>query len=94
MFAAMHAAGVVLVSGTDAGIGAAKPHGVLASAIAELAECGFSPAEALAAAPRSRPGTAGSRAARVAWPAAWTPTGCPSAATRSPTPLRSTRSPR
>ncbi|MGY1725713.1 amidohydrolase family protein [Geodermatophilus sp. SYSU D01062] len=47
---AMHRAGVVLVSGTDAGIGAAKPHGLLPDAIAELAECGFSPAEALASA--------------------------------------------
>ncbi|MGY1616735.1 amidohydrolase family protein [Geodermatophilus sp. SYSU D00691] len=50
MVAAMHHAGVVLVSGTDGGIGAAKPHGVLTDAVSELTECGFSPAEALASA--------------------------------------------
>jgi imidazolonepropionase-like amidohydrolase len=48
--AAMHAAGVLLVSGTDAGIGAAKPHGVLAGALAELVECGVPTGEVLASA--------------------------------------------
>jgi imidazolonepropionase-like amidohydrolase len=50
MVGTMHAAGVVVVSGTDGGIGPAKPHGILADAIGELTESGFSPADALASA--------------------------------------------
>jgi imidazolonepropionase-like amidohydrolase len=43
-------AGIRLLAGTDAGIGPAKPHGVVPFAVAELVECGVAPADALAAA--------------------------------------------
>lgn len=46
----MHAAGVVLVTGTDAGIGPAKAHGCAAQAIAELVLGGVAPEPALATA--------------------------------------------
>jgi imidazolonepropionase-like amidohydrolase len=46
----MHAAGVRLVSGTDAGIGAAKPHGILADAIGDLVAGGVPATDALASA--------------------------------------------
>jgi len=41
--------GAVLVAGTDAGIGPAKPHGVLPYGLAQLVALGMSPAAALAA---------------------------------------------
>lgn len=47
--ARMHAAGVAIVAGTDAGIGPPKPHGILPHAAAELVGLGFSPVEALRA---------------------------------------------
>ncbi|WP_344076431.1 amidohydrolase family protein [Luedemannella helvata] len=37
----LHAAGVPLLAGSDAGIHPAKPHGVLAYAVAELVTCGL-----------------------------------------------------
>jgi len=46
----LHAAGVPLVAGTDAGIHPAKPHGVLAHSVAELLACGLPIDAALAAA--------------------------------------------
>ncbi|MGY1802309.1 amidohydrolase family protein [Blastococcus sp. SYSU D00922] len=48
--AALHAAGVTLVAGVDAGIGPAKPHGIVAEAVAELARSGIPVPGALAAA--------------------------------------------
>jgi len=48
--AALHDAGVRLVSGTDGGINPGKPHGVLAQAIAQLVVGGMTPADALASA--------------------------------------------
>jgi imidazolonepropionase-like amidohydrolase len=48
--AALHDAGVRLVSGTDGGINPGKPHGVLAQAIAHLVVGGMAPADALASA--------------------------------------------
>jgi imidazolonepropionase-like amidohydrolase len=46
----MHAAGVRVVSGTDGGIAAAKPHGLLPVSVAWLVEGGVSTAAALASA--------------------------------------------
>jgi imidazolonepropionase-like amidohydrolase len=46
----MYHAGVRLVLGSDAGIGLAKPHGILPEAVADLVAAGVPPAEALAAA--------------------------------------------
>jgi imidazolonepropionase-like amidohydrolase len=46
----MHAAGVRVVSGTDGGIAAAKPHGLLPVSVAFLAEGGMSTLAALASA--------------------------------------------
>ncbi len=46
----LHRAGVVLVSGVDAGIGPGKPHGLLPLAVADLADAGMRPADALASA--------------------------------------------
>jgi imidazolonepropionase-like amidohydrolase len=48
--AALHDAGVRLVSGTDGGINPGKPHGVLAQAIAHLVLGGMAAADALASA--------------------------------------------
>lgn len=48
--AAMHAAGVRIVSGSDGGIAAAKPHGLLPLSIAALVEGGVDPIAALASA--------------------------------------------
>jgi imidazolonepropionase-like amidohydrolase len=48
--ARMFAAGVRVVSGTDGGIGDAKPHGVLHLGIAELVQGGMTSADALASA--------------------------------------------
>jgi imidazolonepropionase-like amidohydrolase len=48
--ARMHAAGVRIVSGTDGGIGAAKPHGLLPVSVAFLVEGGVSTVAALASA--------------------------------------------
>lgn len=48
--AQMHAAGVRIVSGSDGGIAAAKPHGLLPVSVASLAEGGVSTAAALASA--------------------------------------------
>jgi imidazolonepropionase-like amidohydrolase len=45
--AELHAAGVNIVSGSDAGIHPGKPHGVLAYAVAELVEAGLSTIAAL-----------------------------------------------
>jgi imidazolonepropionase-like amidohydrolase len=41
--------GAVMVAGTDAGIGPIKPHGVLPYGLAQFAQLGMSPAEALTA---------------------------------------------
>jgi imidazolonepropionase-like amidohydrolase len=46
----MHRAGVVMVSGVDAGIGEVKPHGSLAGAVADLVAGGVSSVDALASA--------------------------------------------
>jgi imidazolonepropionase-like amidohydrolase len=46
----MHRAGVRLVSGVDAGIGAFKPHGILPTAIGEMVGGGIPPTDALASA--------------------------------------------
>jgi imidazolonepropionase-like amidohydrolase len=46
----MHAAGVRVVSGSDGGIAAAKPHGLLPVSVAWLVDGGVSPAAALASA--------------------------------------------
>ena len=48
--AQMHAAGVRVVSGSDGGIGAAKPHGLLPVSVAFLADGGVSTVAALASA--------------------------------------------
>lgn len=48
--AQMHAAGVRIVSGSDAGIAAAKPHGLLPVSVAVLVEGGVSTVAALASA--------------------------------------------
>ncbi len=48
--AGLHAAGVALLAGTDAGVGPVKPHGVLPHAVVELVGCGLTVADALAAA--------------------------------------------
>ena len=48
--AQMHAAGVRIVSGTDGGIGAAKPHGLLPTSAAFLVKGGVSTVAALASA--------------------------------------------
>ena len=49
--AELHRAGVVLIAGTDAGIGPSKRHGLVPYAVAELvSECGMSPLDTLAAA--------------------------------------------
>src|SRR5215472_6345619 len=48
--AQMHAAGVRIISGTDGGIGAAKPHGLLPVSVAFLVEGGVSTVAALASA--------------------------------------------
>jgi imidazolonepropionase-like amidohydrolase len=48
--AAMHAAGVRIVSGSDGGINAAKPHGLLPLSIAALVEGGIETVAALASA--------------------------------------------
>jgi imidazolonepropionase-like amidohydrolase len=45
----LHELGAVLVPGTDAGIGPAKPHDVMTHALADLIACGFAPADALRA---------------------------------------------
>ena len=49
-FGHMHAAGVRIVSGSDGGITAAKPHGLLPNSVAFLAEGGVSTVAALASA--------------------------------------------
>ncbi|MEU8236161.1 amidohydrolase family protein [Actinoplanes sp. NPDC048967] len=48
--ARLYRAGVRLVAGSDAGIGPAKPHGILPATIAEYVDSGIDPAAALAAA--------------------------------------------
>jgi imidazolonepropionase-like amidohydrolase len=48
--AQMHAAGVRIISGTDGGIGAAKPHGLLPTSVAFLVKGGMSTVAALASA--------------------------------------------
>ena len=53
----MHRAGVTVVSGSDGGVGEAKPHGILAISIADLVRAGLSEVDALT--------TATSSAARV-----------------------------
>jgi imidazolonepropionase-like amidohydrolase len=49
-YARLHRAGVTVVSGVDAGITPAKPHGILARAVASLAAGGMPGADALASA--------------------------------------------
>ena len=46
----LHRAGVAMVSGVDAGISEAKPHGILALAVADLVVAGIPTAEAIASA--------------------------------------------
>ena len=46
----LHAAGVIIASGADAGISAGRPHGILANAIADLVAGGIPAADALASA--------------------------------------------
>ena len=46
----LHAAGVVIASGDDAGISSSKPHGILANSIADLVAGGIPAADALASA--------------------------------------------
>ncbi|MEU1587108.1 amidohydrolase family protein [Micromonospora sp. NPDC005710] len=48
--ATLHRAGVRLVAGSDAGLGPAKPHGVLPETLVEYVACGMSATAALAAA--------------------------------------------
>ena len=55
----MHAAGVRIVSGSDGGIGAAKPHGLLPVAAAFLVEGGVSTVAALASATALAAGACG-----------------------------------
>ena len=50
MFADLHRAGVVLVSGADAGISPGKRHGVLPEALVQLAQAGVAGDEVLASA--------------------------------------------
>ncbi len=50
MFAALHRAGVVLVSGSDAGINPGKRHGVLPEALVGLAQAGVDATDVLASA--------------------------------------------
>jgi imidazolonepropionase-like amidohydrolase len=50
MYADLHRAGVVLVSGSDAGINPAKRHGVLPEALVSLAQAGVAEADVLASA--------------------------------------------
>lgn len=47
---ALHRAGVTLVGGLDAGVGPAKPHGLLRQAVVDFVDAGLAPAEALATA--------------------------------------------
>jgi imidazolonepropionase-like amidohydrolase len=49
-YARLHRAGVTVVSGVDAGITPAKPHGILARAVASLVDGGMPAADALASA--------------------------------------------
>jgi imidazolonepropionase-like amidohydrolase len=46
----LHIAGVIIASGSDAGISSGKPHGILANAIADLVAGGIPAADALASA--------------------------------------------
>ncbi|MEU1646545.1 amidohydrolase family protein [Micromonospora zamorensis] len=48
--ASLHRAGVRLVAGSDAGLGPAKPHGILPETLVEYVACGIPAAAALAAA--------------------------------------------
>ena len=48
--ATLHRAGVRLVAGSDAGLGPAKPHGILPETLVEYVACGMSATDALAAA--------------------------------------------
>ncbi|WP_328383347.1 amidohydrolase family protein [Micromonospora zamorensis] len=48
--ATLHRAGVRLVAGSDAGLGPAKPHGILPETLVEYVACGIPAAAALAAA--------------------------------------------
>ena len=63
--AVMHAAGVRLVSGSDAGIHRGKPHGVLPHAVAELVRAGLPAADALATATGLAADAAGLRTGRL-----------------------------
>jgi imidazolonepropionase-like amidohydrolase len=55
----LHAAGVRLVAGTDAGIGPSKPHGVLPHGLAELVSVGIPVVDALRAATGEAAGVCG-----------------------------------
>ncbi|GAB6902870.1 amidohydrolase family protein [Kineosporia succinea] len=46
----LHREGVLVISGSDAGIHAAKPHGIVALAVAELVAAGIAPDDAIATA--------------------------------------------
>ena len=55
----LHALGALLVCGTDAGIGHAKPHDVLPYALADFVAFGLTPAQGLAAMTREAAGACG-----------------------------------
>jgi len=59
MVGQLHAAGVIIASGVDAGISSGKPHGILAHAIADLVAGGISAADALASATSAAAGACG-----------------------------------
>lgn len=55
----MHRRGVRIVCGVDAGVGDSKPHGIVALAMADLVEAGFTNSEAIASATSIAAGTCG-----------------------------------
>ena len=70
----MHAAGVRVVSGSDGGIAAAKPHGLLPVSVAFLVEGGVSNVAALRRRPRLPRPRAASGTGRAGCGPAMTPT--------------------
>ena len=82
----MHAAGVRVVSGSDGGIAAAKPHGLLPVSVAFLVEGGVSTVAALASATALAAAVGGLGDRRAGCGPATTPICSSSTATRSPIP--------
>jgi hypothetical protein len=80
----MHAAGVRLVSGSDGGIAAAKPHGLLPVSVAFLVEGGVSTVAALASATALAAAACGLGDRKGRLRPAMTPICSSSTATRSP----------